>query len=186
MFAARIQAGNTGSGDVATDWTLCTNKVRNWFRIPFQTYDALSGREFVHGLTREAPVAFSMKSAADPATPVLHKSSMWAVGFYNPTAAYTLGTVWQADGSALAPTTNVAYDEGAVIGKLLFNTLTPGELPMLANMPAWLANVSATDFCACKPAKGSTCTMVEESVQCVRSLTTAPDGWCSGASGRPP
>ncbi|MGH9885227.1 MAG: hypothetical protein ACREBE_06850 [bacterium] len=171
-----IQEGNVSNGDLANDWTLCNNKVRNWYHIPFQTYDPLSGREFVHGLTREAPVTFSMKSEADPSKSVAFKSTMWAVGFYNPTAAYTLGTVWQADGKAKPPSTHVLFDEGAVIGKLLFNTLTPAELPFLANMPAWQANISATSFCVCKPAKGSECTMIEDSVQCPRSLTTAPDG----------
>lgn len=171
-----IQEGNVGNGDLADDWTLCNNKVRNWYHIPFQTYDALSGREFVHGLTREAPVTFSMKSSAVPSKPSTFKSSMWAVGFYNPTAAYALGSVWQSDGRAKPPAANLSFGEGAVIGKLLFNTLTPTALPFLANMPAWQANVSATSFCSCKAAKGATCTMIEESVQCPRSLTTAPDG----------
>ena len=171
-----IQQGNIDSGDVATDWTLCDNKVRNWYHIPFQTYDALSGREFVHGLTREAPVTFSMKDAARGGQSVQLPSTVWAVAFYNPTAAHTLGTVWRPDGRALTPTSGLRFDEGAVIGKLLFSTLSAEQLPFLRNVPAWKANLSDPKFCNCKPASGKQCTMVEESRQCPRSLSTGNDG----------
>jgi hypothetical protein len=162
-----IQAGNTGSGDVSTDWTLCRNEVRAWYHMPFQTYDALSGREFVHGLTREAPVSFSLRDAPD-----VLPTTMWAVGFYNPTAAATLGQVWGRDAAVRIPSDDVAFHEGAVIGKLLFNTATPDEMPILANMPAWTANLSDASFCSCKPAPGEGgCTMIEDSQQCPRSTT---------------
>ena len=51
-----IQEGNINSGDIDTDWDVCNNEVRSWYNIPFQTYNVLAGREFTHGLTREAPV----------------------------------------------------------------------------------------------------------------------------------
>jgi hypothetical protein len=173
--AGNIDAGDRG-GDVATDWTLCNNKVRNWYHMPFQTYDTLSGREFVHGLTREAPVTFSMKDPADPSKSVSLPSTVWAVGFYNPTAAHTLGTVWGPEGAAKVPTSAIAFEEGAVIGKLLFTTLSPVQLPFLRNLPAWKANLSATDFCTCKPKGAKPCSMSEQSRACPRSLTTGNDG----------
>ncbi len=158
-----IQEGNVNQKD-AEDWDVCNNKVRPWYNIPFQTYDAMSGREFTHGLTREAPVTFS--------TPQGDKqSTMWAVGFFNATAAYTLGTVWQADGTAKIPQDDVSFDEGAVIGKPLFNTLSPDVLPVMANLPSWNANISDPTFCSCTPANGKECTLIEESEQCPRSTT---------------
>lgn len=61
--------------------------------MPFQTYEVLSGREFTHGLTREAPVSFSMADPANPDSSRTLASTMWAVGFYNATGAHTIGRV---------------------------------------------------------------------------------------------
>ena len=166
LVMAYIQAGNIDSGNVETDWDVCNNKVRSWYNIPFQTYNVLAGREFTHGLTREAPVSFSVNTS-----PEAVNGTMWAVGYFNPTAAYTLGTIWQADGTAKIPTENVSFATGAVVGKPLFTTLSPAQLPMLTNLPAWQANISSPDFCGCKSTTGAKqCTMAEESQQCPRSL----------------
>lgn len=157
-------AGNVNQPGQA-DFDVCKNPVRPWYHIPFQTYDALSGREFIHGLTREAPVTFSIKSGTGSVS-----STMWAVGIYNPTAAYTLGTIWQKDGTAKVPTANIRFDEGAVIAKPLFNTASVAQLPVLANMPIWNANISDPSYCACIPKDGKTCTLVEQSQQCPRNF----------------
>lgn len=148
-----------------SDFDVCSNPVRPWYHIPFQTYDALSGREFIHGLTREAPVTFSIKSGTGSAT-----TTMWAVGIFNPTAAYTLGKVWQKDGTAKVPTANIRFDEGAVVAKPLFNTATIDQLPVLANMPVWNANISDPSFCGCVTKDGSQCTLVQQSQQCPRNF----------------
>jgi len=147
-----------------TDFDVCKNPVRPWFHMPFQTYDSAAGREFTHGLTREAPVTFSTKSGTGTAS-----TTMWAVGIYNATAAYTIGRIWQADGTAKIPTANINFAEGAVIAKPLFNTGTLDQFPILANMPVWKANISDPAFCKCKPADGTDCTLVEQSQQCRRS-----------------
>lgn len=147
-----------------TDFDVCRNPARPWYHMPFQTYDALSGREFIHGLTREAPVTFSIKSGTGTAS-----TTMWAVGIYNATAAYTLGTVWQKDGTARVPTANIAFHDGAVIAKPLFNTATLDQLPVLKNMPAWNANISDPSFCGCVSKSGSQCTLAEQSQQCPRN-----------------
>jgi hypothetical protein len=143
-----------------TDFDVCENPVRPWYHIAFQTYDPLSGREFIHGLTREAPVTFSIKSGTGTAA-----TTMWAVAIYNSTAAYTLGKVWQKDGTAKVPTANIHFDEGAVIAKPLFNTATLDQLPVLANMPRWNANISDPSFCATP----DNATMVEQSQLCPRN-----------------
>lgn len=153
-----------------TDFDVCKNPVRPWFHMPFQTYDAAAGREFVHGLTREAPVTFSTKTGTGTAS-----TTMWAVGIYNATAAYTLGKIWQADGTAKIPTANISFDEGAVIAKPLFNTGTLDQFPILANMPAWNANISDPSFCNCKGSDGHECTLVEQSQQCKRSYAQWSD-----------
>jgi len=143
-----------------TDFDVCKNPVRPWYHIAFQTYDPLSGREFVHGLTREAPVTFSIKSGTGSAA-----TTMWAVAIYNATAAYTLGQVWQKDGTAKVPTENLHFKEGSVIGKPLFNTATIDELPVLANMPMWNANISDPNFC--QPPNDST--IVKQAKLCPRN-----------------
>lgn len=163
-----IQAGNIpngeSGGDIEKDWTLCNNPVRPWVHIPFQTYDPSSGREFMHGLTREAPVTFTMKDGSQL------KTTVWAVGFYNPRAAYALGQVWKPDGKAQLPTSNMAFPEGAVVGKLLFTTATPEQIPILTNMPKWQANISDPSFCGCTPPAGqSSCSFQQISEQCPRS-----------------
>ena len=167
-----IQAGNISSGNVNTDWTLCNNNVRGWYHIPYQTYETLSGREYIHGLTREAPVTFNVKDPDFPKASLTLATTMWAVGFFNPTAAYTLGTVWKKDGRPVIPVNGVNFKEGAVVGKLLFNTSTSVQLAPLTNMPVWQANISDPSFCKCNPTgSAKQCTMVEESQQCARSST---------------
>ena len=168
------QQGNIDSGEVSKDWSVCDNPVRNWYHIPFQTYDVLSGREFVHGLTREAPVSFSVKDPDQPDASLTLNETMWAVAFFNPTAAYTLGTVWKSDATASVPTDDVSFEEGAVVVKPLFVTASPEQLPPLENMPAWNSNISDPSYCRCEPAAGEKiCTMVEQSEQCARST----DAW---------
>ncbi len=158
-----IQAGNTNQPG-QLDFGVCENPIRPWYHIPFQTYDAMSGREFTNGLTREAPVTFSVKSATGT-----DHATMWAIAVFNPTAAYTLGQIWRPDGTANIPSSDIEFEEGAVIGKPLFNTSTIEQLPLLENMPKVNANISDPDFCGCVPAKGTECTLVEESQQCPRS-----------------
>ena len=164
-----MQDGNVDPrhSNINTDWNLCANVQRQWFNMPFQTYEVLSGREFVHGLTREAPVKFSVAGqSTDLGTTV------WAVAFYNGDGAVTLNKVWHSDGTASVPTDNLSFMEGTVIGKLLFTTATTSQLPFLTNMPVWTANISMGDANSdnptnCKP-KGTT--MPQESDTCRRSL----------------
>jgi len=125
------------SGDVNTDWDLCNNKVRAWYHIPYHTYDPMSGREFIHGLTREAPVTMAVKDQGDI------KTTMWAVGFYNPQAANSIAKVWTGAAVPVMLQTNFAFNEGSVIGKLLFTTATPNIYLFLEHMPVWQAKIRA-------------------------------------------
>lgn len=170
-----IQEGNVSS-EVGKDWSLCNNPIRPWFHIPFQTYDVMSGRDFIHGLTREAPVTFSLKNVKNADGTDTLPTVVWAVAHYNATAAHTLGTVWGAGGAATLPSTNRHFAEGSVIGKLLFTTATPEQMPSLTNVPAWVAAVSgftdgvpsAQPMCSA----GSGADMPAQSVACPRTLGT--------------
>ena len=162
-----IQDGNIDSGDVDTDWNPCINTKRQWFNMPFQTYSAVQGREFIHGLTREAPVTLSVSTQAAPLG-----TTGWAVAYYNSNAAATLASVWRTDGTVAMPTDNLAFAEGTVVGKLLFTTATAANLPMLRNLPQWTANISmgassASNPTFCTPKPGAT--MPEQSAACPRS-----------------
>lgn len=92
------------------------------------------------------------------------------------------------------PQQNFAFNEGSVIGKLLFTTATPNNYPFLENVPVWQANISASDFCVCKNADGSACSFQQETEQCPRSVadvyllqfdiavrdSRSPVGWAYG------
>lgn len=187
-----IQAGNIDhgdhGGDVERDWDLCRNRVRGWYNMPYQTYDPLSGREYMHGLTREAPVKVTLGNGDTLAT------TIWAVGFYNGRGGHLLGQVWGDDGTPSIPTADQAFAEGTVVGKLLFTTATPAQLPFLDGLPTWRINLSDPAYCNCKPASGDACTFAEMSQQCPRTPGAvhllqfdvavrddrAPTGWVFG------
>jgi hypothetical protein len=160
-----IQEGNIDSGNIEDDWTLCHNRVRKWFHMPYQTYDPLSGREFIHGLTREAPVTTTLEDGKQI------KTTIWAVGFYNPAAGQSIGKVWTGAPAPKTPARNFHFNDGSVIGKLLFTTATPNQYPFLVNMPVWHANISAAEFCSCTPTGGTQCTYREETGQCPRTVS---------------
>ena len=186
---AYIQEGNIDSGDVSKDWSLCDNPVRSWYHIPYQTYEPLSGREYVHGLTREAPVTMTLGGTFELRT------TMWAVGFYNPAAGASLAKVWTGAPDPVMPKQAFAFGDGSVIGKLLFTTANPTQYPFLQNMPAWEANISAPEFCSCVSATpNATCTYKEQTEQCPRTVgrvyllqldiavrdSRSPIGWAYG------
>ena len=131
-----LQDGNIETGHVNTDWNVCANKRRQWFNMPFQTYDVMMGREFVHGLTREAAVKLNVAGRATAEYDYLGRE------FYNGNGARTIAQVWGPHGEVKVPTDNLNFAEGTVIGKLLFTTATGDDLPFLKNMPVWTANIS--------------------------------------------
>jgi len=130
-------------GNEAVQWWVQDNAIRKWYHAPGllghgSATVAASGREFIHGLTRER---VSPKGE-------LHDNqdkrlSNWAVGFFNPIAAFTVGKVW-ADPSA-PDTTAVKFDDGALAFKLLFTSGTDAQVPFLANSMKWSANIDLVD-----------------------------------------
>lgn len=130
-------------GNEEVEWRVEDNAVRKWYHAPGllapgSPSNAASGREFVHGLTRERT---SPKLELHPNQTV--RISNWAVGFYNPIAAFTIGKVWADPNDP--NTTNVKFDDGAVAFKLLFTSASATQVPFLANSMKWQANVDLVD-----------------------------------------
>lgn len=118
-------------GNTEVDFRIENNNKRAWYHMPWQHYGN-DGREGIHGLTQEAPVAkfqLAPTQSSDSAGAV-------AVGFYNDVAGYTIGEVWK---NHYAPdhSKNVAFKNGAVLFKLLFVTLPEKDA---ATQVPWLTN----------------------------------------------
>jgi hypothetical protein len=131
-------------GNEAVQWRVQDNAVRKWYHAPGLLATgtptiAASGREFIHGLTRER-TSPKQELHANQTTRV----SNWAVGFFNPIAAYTVGKVWA--NPAAPNTAAVKFDDGAVAFKLLFTSATESQVPFLADSMKWQANVDLVDL----------------------------------------
>jgi hypothetical protein len=131
-------------GNEAAQWKVQDNAVRKWYHAPGLLGTgtptiAASGREFIHGLTRERVSPKNELHASQD-----KRVSNWAVGFFNPVAAYTIGKVW-ADPSA-PNTTGVKFEDGAVAFKLLFTSASETQVPFLANSMKWQANIDLVDL----------------------------------------
>jgi hypothetical protein len=129
-------------GNEAVQWKVQDNVDRKWYHAP-GLLDEMppipAGREFIHGLTRERT---SLVKELHPSQD--KRVSNWAVGFYNPVAAYTIGKVW-ANPSA-PDTTAVKFEDGAVAFKLLFTSASVDQVPFLADSMKWQANIDLADL----------------------------------------
>lgn len=116
-------------GNEAVQWKVQDNAVRKWYHAPGllatgSATNPAAGREFIHGLTRERT---SPKQELHPNQTT--RLSNWAVGFFNATAAVTIGKVWA---NPTAPnTTAVKFDDGTVAFKAVVHQRhrEPGPLP---------------------------------------------------------
>ena len=132
-------------GNETSDWAGQNNTVRKWYHAP-GLVKGNNGREFIRGLTRERT-----SPPMDLAPTQTKAWSNFAVGLYNPTAAYTVGRVWQ---NPIAPNPEgVLFADGAVGFKLLFTTAPVEQVPFLANSLEWLANVNLPGTNARSPQK---------------------------------
>jgi hypothetical protein len=121
-------------GNTDTDWRVENNKVRDWYHIPWQHYGP-SGREGIHGLTKEAPVQPKQLAATQTYT----GGQTYAVGYFNEFGGHTIGRVWANHdnpdpGATTAPG---GFLEGTVICKLLFVDVPVEQVPSLANPVQW-------------------------------------------------
>ena len=111
------------------------NKVRKWYHAPWLHVGA-SGREFIHGLTRERP---SRVGELGPLH-VTDRVQNWAVGFYNSRGGYTLGRVW-ADEQNPDPT-KARFPLHTVTCKLIFTAAPLAEVPYLEGTLEWEADIN--------------------------------------------
>ena len=119
------------------------NTVRKWFHAPWMHVGA-SGREFIHGLTRErtSPPRELAPTQTQPAR-------SWAVSMYNPRGGYVLGQVWKNPDAPDA--TKAKFPEGSVAFKLLFTTAPVSQVPYLANSLEWRADINRSSNTGPRP-----------------------------------
>jgi hypothetical protein len=131
-----------GMADQSTDpnanFIAANNSQRYWCHMPWLNVGP-SGREAVHGLTKERDL---VPSAIFPgSTP----GSDWGVAYFNGKACQALGTVF---GSARQPNAQANFSkppggffsDGSMVVKTLFTT---ADFPALKGAFLWKANVSA-------------------------------------------
>ncbi|RUL75282.1 hypothetical protein [Dyella choica] len=127
-------------GNVDTDWDVQRNKVRRWYHIPWQHYGP-SGREGIHGLTKEAPIQSQQLAATQTAT-----GTTYAVGIYNDIGGYTIGQVWKnpQDPDPSVTSKPNSFHDGTVVCKPLFADIDLKQVPFLVNPVLWQAYVTDT------------------------------------------
>lgn len=121
-------------GNIAVDWQVEKNKIRNWYHAPWM-HSGNAGREFVRGLTRERTT--QPKELAPTQT---SRFQNWAVSVYNAPGGFVIGQVWKNHKS---PNPKLAvFPNGTVGAKLLFSEANETEVPYLKGDVEWDANVN--------------------------------------------
>lgn len=132
-----ILEGNTGNADINQDFFLEDNKVRRWYHVPWQHFGP-NGREGLHGLTKEGPIAPRMLTPQQT-----QMRQTYAVGFYNAPGGYTIGRVWKDPHNPDVDYMKAhGFPVGTVVGKILFTTATVNEVAYLKNPVQWQAYVT--------------------------------------------
>lgn len=134
---ARAVLAYAFEGNVAVGWEVGKNTTRNWYHAPW-LHTGNSGREFVHGLTRERS---SRPKELHPNQTSTFQN--WAVSVYNAPGGWVIGKVWKT-GGAPDPTAAV-FPEGTVAVKLLFTAATVAQVPYLTGAFQWDANIHTSN-----------------------------------------
>ena len=144
------------------------NTVRKWYHVPWLDATA-SGREFIHGLTKERS---SRPGELGPAQTSAHDN--WAVGFYNPRGGYTIGQVWK---DHVHPDPRKAvFPSSTVTCKLLFTTAPLSEVPFLDGSLEWQADVNRATGTGPRP----TVRLLQLDVAVKDSRANSTIGWVFG------
>ena len=120
---------------MANDFDAARRDKPTWFHVPWQHYGP-TGREGVHGLTKEAPVEPQQLAISQTFT----DGQVYAVGLYNPFGGYTIGKVW-AD-KQHPDASDIRFPVGTVVIKVLFTDVPTDQVPSLANPLMWKAYVT--------------------------------------------
>ena len=172
-------AGNTPDNFA----NVSVNPIRKWYHAPW-LHSTPSGREFIHGLTKERP---SRAKELGPAQTGQHDN--WAVGFYNARGAFTIGRVWKDPAhpdprAAVFPTHTVTF-------KLLFTTAPLSEVPFLDGSLEWEGDINRqsgtgarpklrllqVDIAVKDPRAKSTTGWVFGTFQYEKSASSSPNWW---------
>lgn len=129
-------SGNIRGGDVEDDFRVAIDAPDEWFHMPWQHYGP-SGREGVHGLTREAPVQPRQLAWTQTSS-----GQTYAVAFYNAFGGHTIGTVWK--NPERPELHDIRFPHGTVVFKLLFVDIPRSEVPSLVNPVIWQAYATET------------------------------------------
>lgn len=140
--------------DYANSFYLEDNTVRRWYHVPWQHWGEL-GREGIHGLTREGPIASQVLAPEQT-----QSSFAYAVGFYNDLGGWTIGQAWP---DATAPdltyfASGGGFPVGTVVAKVLFTALDGKQVPYLVNPVTWQAYVEKRDVPGAAPGDGEPAT----------------------------
>lgn len=127
--------GNVLGGDVEDDWRVGEQKEPRWFHMPWQHY-GVTGREGVHGLTKEAPI----KPGQLWQDQTYDTGQVYAVGFFNEIGGLTIGEVW-SDHNRPNPTKAI-FRVGTVVCKPLFTDVPVSQVPFLVNPLQWTAYIT--------------------------------------------
>lgn len=122
------------AGNLEVQFVGQDNATRKWYHAPW-LHTGNNGREFVRGLTQERP---SRPFELAPNQDVQYRN--FAVGFYNPRGAYTIGKVWQDPDNPNS--SNVSFAEDTVSFKLLFTTAVKAKVPFIEGSPEWEADIN--------------------------------------------
>lgn len=163
-------------GNIEVDWRVENNKVRHWYHMPWQDYGP-SGREAIHGLTKEAPLSAGQLAA----TQTYPDAVAYAIGFYNEYGGYTIGQVWKdhasPDPSAVS---SAGFPIGTVVCKTLFVDMPPAliaaQVPFLSNPIEWQAYTANSFTSSERSVKEVTLIQMDIMIRDDR----APSGWIFG------
>jgi hypothetical protein len=122
-------------GNTDIDFRGQDNPVRTWYHAPWLDADQATGREFIHGMTRER-----FSPPRDLAPTQTRTVQNWAVGMYNPRGGYVLGQVWKNPNDP--DPRKAKFPEGTVAFKLLFTAATVAQVPYLKNSLEWQADIN--------------------------------------------
>ncbi|WP_299631784.1 hypothetical protein [uncultured Roseobacter sp.] len=165
-------------GNLENDFVVQDNSIRSWFHTPW-LHAGHSGREYVHGLTRERS---SRPNELQNGVDAFFQN--WGVGFYNEAAAGTLGAIWtdfcNPSVDALA---DVDFPEGSVSFKVLFTAASEAEIDALEGAPTWTAHIH-TQGPPCRredpcPREERTVTLLQIDVA-IKDRRATDTGWVFG------
>lgn len=123
-------------GNVENNFVVQSNALRGWYHTPW-LHAGHSGREYVHGLTRERT-----SPAGELQEGVNRSFQNWGIGFYNEAAGTQLAKIWRDFcNPSLTVLQDVNFPEGSVSFKVLFTEASEVEIDALAGAPTWTAHI---------------------------------------------